>query len=241
MALDELLSELDVLDEATDAVRGSARGLSDAALVEPSLLPGWSRGHVLAHLTGNAYALGRLADSALRAVEVPMYASRAARDAEIEALAARPAPALRADFEASAAQLRDRLVAVAADGATRERVVRLSSGAPLTGGEIIAARLVEVVVHHVDLGAGYTPADWGDATARRALDRVVPLFRARGNLPVGRLVATGAAHTWEIGPAGPELRGTAADLLAWLTGRGTGADIAIDGRPGPIPPAPPWK
>ena len=246
MSLDDLLTEIDVLDDATAAVVGSARALSDAAVAEPSLLPGWSRGHVLAHLTGNAYALGRLADWALGGAEVPMYASRAARDAEIESLAARPATALRADLEASAKALRDQLAAIADDDVARERVVRLSSGAPMAGREIVSARLVEVIVHHVDLGAGYTSADWTEATARRALDRVVPVFRAKGGLSVGRLVAidsprTEPAQTWEITPGGPELSGSAPDLLAWITGRGTGANLLHDGRHGPVPAAPPWN
>jgi len=134
MPVDDLVTEVELLDEATGAVIASARALSDAAVAEPSLLPEWSRGHVLAHLTGNAYALSRLADWALHGVELPMYASRAARDGEIQALAARPALALRADLEASAAALRDRLMAVAGDAAARDRVVRLSPGASSRSG-----------------------------------------------------------------------------------------------------------
>ena len=36
---------------------GHRRQLDDAAIAEPSLLPGWTRGHLLAHLARNADAL----------------------------------------------------------------------------------------------------------------------------------------------------------------------------------------
>ena len=47
---------------------------------------------------------------------------------------------------------------------------------PSTGQSAAAvpwARLREVEVHHVDLGAGYTPADWPDAFALRLLREIV--------------------------------------------------------------------
>ena len=47
---------------------------------------------------------------------------------------------------------------------------------PSTGQSAAAvpwARLREVEVHHVDLGAGYSPADWPDAFALRLLREIV--------------------------------------------------------------------
>ncbi|HEX2301338.1 MAG TPA: maleylpyruvate isomerase N-terminal domain-containing protein, partial [Pseudonocardiaceae bacterium] len=56
----------------------------------PSRLPGWTRGHVVTHLARNAEGLTRLLTWARTGVETPMYPSREARAADIEAGAGRP-------------------------------------------------------------------------------------------------------------------------------------------------------
>lgn len=45
------------LAEATSRLLGTAAGLTDSQAREPSLLPCWSRGHVLSHLARNADGL----------------------------------------------------------------------------------------------------------------------------------------------------------------------------------------
>ena len=47
----------DLLQEATRRLVRAVDGLDDNAYAEPSGLPGWTRGHVLAHLTLNAEGL----------------------------------------------------------------------------------------------------------------------------------------------------------------------------------------
>lgn len=69
--------------------------LSDDALFEPSLRDGWSRAHLVAQVSYHARALARLVEWARTGVEHPMYASAAARDAEVELGATLPARALR--------------------------------------------------------------------------------------------------------------------------------------------------
>ncbi|MEI7631149.1 MAG: maleylpyruvate isomerase N-terminal domain-containing protein, partial [Actinomycetes bacterium] len=44
----------------TELLVTSVRSMRDEQISEPSLLPNWSRGHVLAHLDGNALGLARL-------------------------------------------------------------------------------------------------------------------------------------------------------------------------------------
>ncbi len=58
-------------------------GLDDGALTGPSLLPGWDRASVVAHVGYNARALIRLSHWARTGVETPMYASTEQRNAEI--------------------------------------------------------------------------------------------------------------------------------------------------------------
>jgi len=75
---------------ATARLLDTTHTLSDADVWAPSGLPGWSRGHVLAHVAGNADSLVTLLTWAATGVEHPQYPSREARDAAIEAGAGDP-------------------------------------------------------------------------------------------------------------------------------------------------------
>ena len=97
------------------------------------------------------------------------------------------------------------------------------------------ARLREVEVHHVDLAAGYAPADWSEAFALRLLREVTadltePLV----------LRPDGIEHPLVVGDAAGAraVSGPTWALAAWLTGRGDGAALHTDG---PLPAAPRWK
>jgi len=81
----------------------AVEALPDPDLAGPSLLPGWSRQTLLAHLARNADALVNLLTWARTGVETPMYASAGARDEEIAETAARPASEVRAEFAGSQA------------------------------------------------------------------------------------------------------------------------------------------
>src|SRR5690349_6033119 len=78
-------------------------GLQDDDLRQPSGLPGWSVGHVLAHLARNADSVVRRLDGAARDEVVDQYPGGAAgRAAEIDAGAGRAAAELVADVRQSA-------------------------------------------------------------------------------------------------------------------------------------------
>jgi maleylpyruvate isomerase len=66
-------------DAATDLLLESAAGVSDEQAREPSLLPGWSRGHLLAHVGRNADSLRNLLVWARTGVETPQPAAGTAR------------------------------------------------------------------------------------------------------------------------------------------------------------------
>jgi maleylpyruvate isomerase len=95
--MNEVSHSLDRLAAAADRVLVTATALSDAQAREPSLLPGWSRGHVLTHIARNADGLRNLLIWARTGAETPMYASAESRSADIEAGAGRPAAELAAD------------------------------------------------------------------------------------------------------------------------------------------------
>ncbi|WP_323373603.1 maleylpyruvate isomerase N-terminal domain-containing protein [Plantactinospora alkalitolerans] len=165
-------------------------GLSDGDLDAPTLLPGWTRRHVVAHVHYNAEALRRLVHWARTGQESRMYADQDQRDAEIEQGARLPAPQLRELVRTSAAAFAADFEAMPAAAWSSEVVTAQGRVVPATA--LAWMRTREVVVHAVDLGVGITFADLpDDLNTKLALDVVKQ--RASG--------------------------GEAAALAAWLTGR----------------------
>ena len=89
----------------------TAERLTDGQAREASLLPGWSRGHVLTHIARNADGLSNLLVWARTGIETPQYPSRQAREDGIEAGAHRPAAELSADVAQSATEFADEVAA----------------------------------------------------------------------------------------------------------------------------------
>src|SRR6266550_9126665 len=154
---DEVRRSMKRIGEATDRLLTSAAALTDASAGEPSLLPGWTGGHVRTHVAGNGDGLGDLLRWARTGTETPMYASREARRADIEAGAGRSAADLAADvqataiaFAAEAAGLPDEAWAAQVQGLT---------GPPVPALIVLDWRRRELEIHHVDLATGYRPDD----------------------------------------------------------------------------------
>ncbi|MHA6763893.1 maleylpyruvate isomerase family mycothiol-dependent enzyme [Streptacidiphilus sp. PAMC 29251] len=231
---------LEQIEAATAQVLRTAARLTDAEVREPSLLPGWSRGHVLTHLARNADGGRHLLTWARTGVETPEYPSLAARDEQIETGAGRGVGALVADLRDSAAQFAAeyrRMTPV-----TWSRTVRWTRGQQHPAARAADSRLCEVVIHHVDLDAGYTPAQWPDDFVHGMLGRVVASFNARADAPAMRLHATDTdTDSWyDIGNvrSAAVIHGPRSSLLAWLMGRRSpGADLIVqDGAALPQPP-----
>lgn len=229
----------ELLPDATQRLLHAVDALTDDDLAAPSLLPGWTRAHVVAHLALNGEALERVLTGAAQGRPRPMYDSAQARDEDIAALAG-----------AEASELRSRLLAVShcferAAGAMGEddwagRFER-TPGAPAFGlANVPMMRLTEVEVHHADLGTGYTAADWPDAFAAALLESMT----RRSHPEPFRVLARDLARTWQLGDAVPDdaglptVSGDAAALAWWLTGRGDGAGLSADG--GALPEVPAW-
>ncbi|MFI0942436.1 maleylpyruvate isomerase family mycothiol-dependent enzyme [Streptomyces sp. NPDC021020] len=226
--------------EATADLLDTAAGLSAADLAEPSLLPGWTRGHVLAHVARNADALTNLLTWARTGEETPMYADAAARDRDIEAGAARSPEEQLADLRASA----DRFTASAAGlpptGWAAQ--VAMRSGRVVAAAEVPWRRLIEVRLHHVDLAAGHGTQDLPAAFADRMLAWVVDGLAAHEGVAAVRLRDTGSGTVWDLGAAEePEVTaaGPAHALLAWVSGRGGGDGLDVDPAGHALPALPP--
>jgi len=226
--------DLEGARQATAGLLGHLERIDD--LLAPSLLPGWSRAHVVAHLAGNARSHVRMLDGCLAGEVVPQYPGDAAgRAAEIARLATEPVAALAAHRDASA-ELEQRWVAMTPDHWDRQ-VLRLDAGPrPATG--LAWSRWKEVEVHRVDLRAGYRPSDWQPAFARRLLASLLE----RTDLPAMTVVVDGEAVGNEVpvtGPGGPRVTGSTAALAGWLTGRDDGRELQV--RDGRLPRVPAWS
>ncbi|MEU7277845.1 maleylpyruvate isomerase family mycothiol-dependent enzyme [Streptomyces sp. NPDC045431] len=214
--------------EATDRLLTAAAKLDDAAVAAPSRLPGWTRGHVLAHLSRNADALVNVLQGR------PMYESAEARDADIERDAPRPLAAQLDDVRESAA----RFQAQGEVPADWDRTVELRNGVTDRAVRVPFRRLVEVELHHVDLGIGYELEDLPAEFTEREIDFLADRFSGNATVPPTRLLAGG--REWRTGgEEGTEVTvsGTAADLLGWLAGRRDGAGLEVRG--GTLPALPP--
>ena len=175
------LRDLASVREATERLLTAADATGNAAV--PPDRHGCRAGAaaiVLAHLARNADALVNVLEGR------PMYASGDARDADIERDAPRPLDVQLADLRDSAA----RFQAVGALPADWTRTVELRNGVTDAAARVPFRRLVEVELHHVDLGIGYELEDLPEEFTAREID-----FLARALLrPPGR-------------PADPDRRG----------------------------------
>jgi maleylpyruvate isomerase len=218
-------------------LRGLMARMADDAFPAPSLLPGWSRAHVLTHIARNADAMGNLLTWARTGIVTPAYASDEARDADIEAGATRPAAEIRADVVASS----DRLAAAARamPEAAWSAVVRTRQGWELPASEVLWWRAREMWIHAVDLDVGASIADLPAPMLRELVGDVVRGVGAKEGCPPLVLRATDGPGAWALGDGSAgEVRGTTAGLATWALGRSRGKDLrTADGRRPPVLPA----
>lgn len=228
------------LGAATGQLIGAIAGLSDAAVRQPSLLPGWTRGHVLTHLARNAEGGTRLVGWARTGVPSYEYESLDSRAAAIEAGAARPAAVLIDDVRQTAVAFADAASGMPADA--WRRVVRYTAGQEPRADVIVPSRLAEVLIHHVDLDTGYQPQDWPAPFVENLLPRIVSGLGERDeSMPATRLVGSDTGRAFGIGPVSPAsaaVVGLEHELLAWLLGRSDGSLLTPEaGVPLPAVPA----
>lgn len=149
---------LNVLRVATHRLVVAVEGMSEEEAAGPSLLPGWTRGHVITHVARNADALRNLLYWAWTGVETPAYRRASQREADIEEGAGRAVDDLRDDLAESAEAFAAE-AEMLSDAAWRHDV-RMFDGPVFSAALILPRRLTEVELHHTDLGLGYKAADW---------------------------------------------------------------------------------
>ncbi|MER5494883.1 maleylpyruvate isomerase family mycothiol-dependent enzyme [Streptomyces sp. NPDC002454] len=220
--------DLEAVRDATERLLAAIAALDNASSAEPSRLPGWSRGHVLAHLSRNADALVNVLTG------LPMYESAEAREADIARDADRDLDTHLKDVRTSA----ERLFATAAAQTDWSRTVHLRGGVTDTASRVPFRRLVEVELHHVDLGIGYELEDLPLGFVQQEILFLAERFRGHDTVPGvlirqddGRMITTGDLTGTPL-----TVTGRQADLLGWLAGRRDGAALTAVGGALPVLP-----
>ena len=224
----------ETLDRWADGERlfATALGrLTDEELDRPSLLPGWDRRHVLAHVARNADALRNLLTWAETGVETPMYPSREARDAGIAETAALDGPRLRTELVAATARFADAVRGLPGPAWSAQVGTLLGRSVPAT--EVPWMRCIEVVVHAVDLDAGVGFADVPEEVQAAICEEVLASWARRGETP--DVVVFAGDQEWGSGAVA--VSGPLPAVTGWLTGRSRGEELSADGD---LPELPRW-
>jgi maleylpyruvate isomerase len=218
------LAHLEETVLATQRYLATVNRLTDAELRAPSALPGWTRAHVVAHVSRNAEAITRLLHWARTGEPTPMYTSQDQRDREIEEGSRRSAIELAEDAAESAAAFEAAARGLPEDK-LEETVARTLDARPFPVRRTGAMRRTEVEVHHADLLLGYTahdwPADFHDHLLKRRRRElaeragfVLRLEDRDEDLPMGRVSTAPAV-----------VSGVTGDVVWWLLGRGSGEGL----------------
>jgi maleylpyruvate isomerase len=214
----------------------AAAGLDPGQLRGPSRLDGWSRGHVLSHLSRNAGALTNLLTWARTGVESRMYSSPTDRAEGIEAGAGRALGEQQADLAASGARFLRAAQAVPEE--RRSFVVLSGQGREIPAHEVPWLRVREIWLHLVDLDAGYDIDALPGAIAWALTTDVAGWMTSRTPATVD-LRADGHG-TVRLGPgaaADSVIGGSAPRLAGWLTGRAGPDGLTATGG---LPDLPRW-
>jgi maleylpyruvate isomerase len=211
---DAFATTLELVHRATQSTVQTVDGLTDSQWVEPSVLPGWTRAHVIAHLTNHAFGTSRAIHGLRNHQPTPIYDSNEARDAGIDRLAGQPVGVIRDRFLASVTAVYDALRHLSPD-LRGQTVERTPGGQMIVGEELVLMRWREVEIHHADLDAGFTHRDWSPEFVAYFLP-IVQWDRAEE-------VDLSLVH------------GAPASMAWWLAGRGNGEGIL-----GEVPSLGPW-
>ena len=169
-------TDIEAVRLATRRVLRAVGDLTDEQAAAESLLPGWSRVEVLTHLARNADGGRGIAEAAARRDRQAV--PRRARTAGCGIAAGRGvgAAALLADLRRSCDALMESWMQLPDDAWER---VGESATARRTQRGWVWSRWREVEVHHVDLGMGYSAAEWPVAFVSRGLDETLAELPAR--------------------------------------------------------------
>ncbi len=229
----ETLREL--VRTATQRLLGDTILVTEQQWRAPSRLPDWTRGHVATHIARHADALCRLTQWARTGDRHDMYPSPEHRSHEIEAGAGRSGLELQIDLDSSAGRLSSAFEELDAANAW-DAVVEMRGGLQVPARLLPLSRLLEVVIHHVDLDIGYEITDIDNQTAEWLLEWCAFRLRNREDFPKLQLTSDSGVTT-AVGSLGEPIvvSGSSANLIGWLLGR-TDASAISGGDALRLPP-----
>jgi maleylpyruvate isomerase len=233
----ELPDALDALHQSEQRLLRTVDSLPVDAWTKPSVLPGWTRAHVAAHLALNAEGLTAALVALQHGHEAVVYDSDESRDADIETLGRAAPTEIRERLFAAGHGFRN-AVASLSPAQWDASVLRAPGGPAWPVASLPGTRRREVEIHHADLDAGYSPHDWPGDFVTDLLDVVTADHAASSDSPTFTIRATDTSRTWSVGAAHPVVEGAAADLAWWLVGRGHGEGLAC---PDGLPRLGPWR
>jgi maleylpyruvate isomerase len=215
----QLETLLGLVTAATQRLLGDTISVSDDDWRGASRLPDWTRGHVATHIARQADGIVRLTEWARTGQRQDMYASAEQRAADIEEGSGRTGLELQIDLDTSAGQLGNAFETLNEAGAW-DAVVELRGGLQVPARLLPLSRLLEVVVHHVDLDIGFEFDNIETATAEWLLEWCAFRIREREEFPRLEL-SSESGFTIALGKAGKPVAvaGTSANLLGFVMGR----------------------
>lgn len=204
----------DELRRAADAMTGLAAHLTDQDVSAASELPGWTRGHVLAHVAGIGNAMARQLEYAARGERIKLYdGGSEGRNRAIELSAGHTISQHRTAVAAALDRALNAFGALDAPG--WQEPISYRDGVVFDGG---LALWRELTIHATDLGTGRGPETWSRAFCEHLIDFLsarVPKDQRFVLQPLGLASAA-------IGAAGGRttvINGMLTDIAAWLAGR----------------------
>lgn len=249
---DEAPRLLELVEGSSARLSAAVARLDAPGLDAASLLPGWSRRTIVAHLTFVATAYQRMTTDVLAARRTTTYPGGSAqRERSLRGLDHLPPDEVSERFRVASAGLVARW-----RGLDREDWARPLSGeavGPMAASRLLALRLTELEAHHVDLGSGYTVRSWPAGFVAICLPLRIawlgPHHRSRPDADLaiqGRwlLRATDLGLAWVVEASGRATRceaagaddraeavlaGAAADVLAFLLGRPASRPLELAG------------
>ncbi|MFJ6453809.1 maleylpyruvate isomerase family mycothiol-dependent enzyme [Paenarthrobacter sp. NPDC091669] len=250
-ARQDLATDPGLQEDLLQARRGTAffarklNELTDAELDGGTLLPDWTRRHVVAHVGYNARAIARLVEWAATGVETPMYPSPEARNHEINFGATLSPIALRNLFDHSAVCLSVEWRDLPDENWSHQ--VRTAQGRTVPASETVWMRTREVWVHAVDLDNGATFTGIPAPVLERLLKDITGAWKTRGT-DTGLLIkvtnsagnGTGLMFGDTTAADPTTITGPLPAIVEWATGRGSSIRATGPDTNGSAPAAPKW-
>jgi maleylpyruvate isomerase len=205
-----LLAEL---HKAADALTAAMDRIPNGGESAPSTLPGWSRGHLLAHITGICEALARQVEYGRRGETVELYDGGVeGRNRAIDLAAGHSVEQHRDDVDAALQRVLAAFDALGEDEWQTHIAFR--------DGVIFDAGLAlwrELVIHTADLDTGTGPETWN----REFCSHLFDFLAARVPAETRLVLQPVALPPLALGAGGSTVvvSGMVTDIAAWLAGR----------------------